>query len=88
MRGALVYQYGTTSLMLCNTDRRLQLAGPQREDLIDAYRAARNYLNPGGHCQRRLLCKVPGEQEGSTQNGIIVESFSSKTAMTTAACPA
>jgi putative lipoprotein len=77
LRGALVYQYGTTSLMLCNTDRRLQLAGPQREDLIDAYRAARNYpLQPRVVTVSGLLRKVPGEQEGSTQNGIIVESFS------------
>ena len=77
LRGALVYQYGTTSLMLCNTDRRLQLAGPQREDLIDAYRGARNYpLQPRVVTVSGLLRKVPGEQEGSTQNGIIVESFS------------
>ena len=77
LRGALVYQYGTTSLILCNSDRRLQLAGPQRDDLIDAYEAAREYpLQPRVATISGLLRKVPGEQEGSTQSGIIVESFS------------
>lgn len=77
LRGALVYQYGTTSLILCNSDRRLQLAGPQREDLIDAYEAAREYpLQPRVATVSGLLRKVPGDQEGSTQNGVIVESFS------------
>ena len=77
LRGALVYQYGTTSLILCNSDRRLQLAGPQRDDLIDAYEAAREYpLQPRVTTVSGLLRKVPGEQEGSTQSGVIVESFS------------
>ena len=77
LRGALVYQYGTTSLILCNTDRRLQLAGPQRDDLIDAFEAAREYpLQPRVATVSGLLRKVPGAQEGSTQNGIIVESYS------------
>lgn len=77
LRGALVYQYGTTSLILCNSDRRLQLAGPQRKDLIDAYEAAREYpLQPRVATVSGLLRKVPGDQEGSTQNGVIVESFS------------
>lgn len=76
LRGALVQQYGSTSLILCNSDRRLQLAGPQREDLIDAYQRARAYpLQPRVATVSGLLRKVPGEQEGSTQNGIIVESF-------------
>ena len=77
LRGALVYQYGTTSLILCNSDRRLQLAGPQRDDLIDAFEAAREYpLQPRVATVSGLLRKVPGAQEGSTQNGIIVESYS------------
>ena len=77
LRGALVYQYGTTSLILCNTDRRLQLAGPQRDDLIDAFEAAREYpLQPRVATVSGLPRKVPGAQEGSTQNGIIVESYS------------
>lgn len=77
LRGALVHQYGTTSLILCNTDRRLQLAGPQRDDLIDAFEAAREYpLQPRVATVSGLLRKVPGAQEGSTQNGIIVESYS------------
>lgn len=77
LRGALVHQYGTTSLILCNTDRRLQLAGPQRDDLIDAYEATREYpLQPRVTTISGLLRKVPGAQEGSTQNGIIVESYS------------
>ena len=77
LRGALVYQYGTTSLILCNSDRRLQLAGPQRDDLIDAFEAAREYpLQPRVATVSGLLRKVPGAQEGSTQNGVIVESYS------------
>lgn len=77
LRGTLVHQYGTTSLILCNTDRRLQLAGPQRDDLIDAFEAAREYpLQPRVATVSGLLRKVPGAQEGSTQNGIIVESYS------------
>ncbi|MCG8394980.1 MAG: META domain-containing protein [Pseudomonadales bacterium] len=76
LRGALAYQGNQVVFTLCNTDRRLQVAGPQQADLLTSYRDATAYpRQPRVATVSGLIRKIPGEQAGSTQAAVIVESF-------------
>lgn len=76
LRGALVWRAGEAVFTLCNSDQRLQVSGPQGESLIADIRKDMAYPEqPRIAVISGLRKKIPGQQEGTTQAAISVESF-------------
>ena len=77
LRGTLAWQLGNPVFILCNTDQRLQISGPQGEALIDEALESQAYPHqPRVVTLSGVRRKIPGEQTGSTQAAVAVESFS------------
>ena len=76
LRGALIWQQDTPVLVLCNSDQRLQIAGPQGKPMIKEVRQQAAYpQQPRVTTVSGVRRKIPGEQEGSTQAAVAVESY-------------
>lgn len=67
---------------LCNSDQKLLIRGPQSDDFLAAYDKTIRYpQQPRVATVSGLIRKVPGQQEGSTEAALIVESFDLETGM-------
>ncbi len=77
LRGALVWQQAGPVFTLCNSDQRLQISGPQGQTMVNDIRDDAAYpLQPRIATVSGVRRKIPGQQEGTTQAAIAVESFS------------
>ena len=76
LRGALIWQQDTPVFVLCNSDQRLQVSGPQGSALVEDIRNAMRYpQQPRIATVSGVRRKIPGRQEGATQAAVAVESF-------------
>ncbi|MCK0154046.1 META domain-containing protein [Alcanivorax sp. S6407] len=77
LRGALIWQQQTPVFILCNSDQRLQVSGPQGKALVNDIRQDMAYpQQPRIATVSGVRRKIPGEQEGTTQAAVAVESYS------------
>lgn len=77
LRGAVVWQADGPAFLLCNSDQRLQVNGPQGPALLNDIRTHMAYpQQPRIATVSGVRRKIPGEQEGSTQAAVAVESYS------------
>ncbi|MZR64288.1 META domain-containing protein [Alcanivorax sp. DP30] len=76
LRGALVWQRANPVFILCNSDQRLQVSGPQGSALVDDIRKVMAYpQQPRIATISGIRRKIPGEQDGTTQAAVAVESY-------------
>ena len=76
LAGTLVWQAGRTVFIPCNTDRRLLLTGPQQEAILEDFQDSAEYPHqPRQATISGLVRKVPGQQAGSTEAALSVESY-------------
>lgn len=76
LRGRLSVHSQRATFTQCNTDKRLQIAGPQRASLLKAYKDSADH--PGQPLVVSLTGlprKQPGQIPGSTEAALVVESF-------------
>lgn len=77
LRGALVWQQSAPVFILCNSDQRLQVSGPQGEALVNDIRKNMAYpQQPRIATVSGVRRKIPGDPQGATQAAIAVESYS------------
>lgn len=74
--GTLAYSDAGLRYTLCDSDRRLPLAGPQGGTLLDDFHKAQSYpLQAKVIAINGVIRKQPGDQPDSTEDTLLVESF-------------
>ena len=87
LRGALVWQQDKPAFILCNSDQRLQVSGPQGPALLQDVRKDMAYpQQPRIATVSGVRRNIPGDQEGTTQAAVAVESYTLESADTATDC--